>query len=173
MTLPVPELCPKCGAPMVLRRTKRGAHIGKYFWGCNRFPKCLGSMVYTGPIPVEPPVEPKKIVFKEPEKLCPKCGKPMHNKKRSSYWICRGYPACNTKIPIFSDEQLATKTQIRSILTKLTDRDQKIMTLRFGIDCDPHTMADIGKTLTLSRERVRQLVNKVLRKVNHLVRKKQ
>ncbi|HIF9060454.1 TPA: NERD domain-containing protein [Photobacterium damselae] len=32
--------CPRCGSEMVLRETKRGANIGKQFWGCSTFPKC-------------------------------------------------------------------------------------------------------------------------------------
>lgn len=32
--------CPRCGAEMVLRETKRGENIGKQFWGCSTFPKC-------------------------------------------------------------------------------------------------------------------------------------
>lgn len=32
--------CPKCGNEMVLREAKRGANIGKQFWGCSKFPKC-------------------------------------------------------------------------------------------------------------------------------------
>ncbi len=34
--------CPKCGAPMVLRRAKKGANAGKEFWGCSRWPGCKG-----------------------------------------------------------------------------------------------------------------------------------
>ena len=33
-------LCPRCGAPMVLRRARRGKRKGQYFWGCSRFPRC-------------------------------------------------------------------------------------------------------------------------------------
>lgn len=32
--------CPRCGAPMVLRRARRGKREGQYFWGCSRFPRC-------------------------------------------------------------------------------------------------------------------------------------
>ena len=35
-------LCPRCGAPMVLRRAVKGENAGKEFWGCSRFPKCRG-----------------------------------------------------------------------------------------------------------------------------------
>ena len=35
-------LCPKCGAPMVLRTAKRGERAGKQFYGCSMYPKCRG-----------------------------------------------------------------------------------------------------------------------------------
>jgi len=48
-TIPIPEkiskqnmsiLCPKCGAPMVLRTATKGDNKGKQFYGCSNFPKC-------------------------------------------------------------------------------------------------------------------------------------
>lgn len=32
--------CPKCGSNMTLRKAKRGANVGKQFWGCSAYPKC-------------------------------------------------------------------------------------------------------------------------------------
>jgi len=32
--------CPKCGSEMILRKAKKGANVGKQFWGCSKFPKC-------------------------------------------------------------------------------------------------------------------------------------
>ena len=32
--------CPRCGASLVLRTSKKGGNIGKQFWGCSAFPKC-------------------------------------------------------------------------------------------------------------------------------------
>ncbi|MCO6441646.1 MAG: topoisomerase DNA-binding C4 zinc finger domain-containing protein [Nitrococcus mobilis] len=34
--------CPKCGAPMVLQKSKLGGGAGQEFWGCSTFPKCRG-----------------------------------------------------------------------------------------------------------------------------------
>ncbi|AMJ40231.1 topoisomerase DNA-binding C4 zinc finger domain-containing protein [Anaerotignum propionicum] len=34
------KICPKCGAPMVLRIAQKGANKGAEFWGCSKFPKC-------------------------------------------------------------------------------------------------------------------------------------
>jgi len=41
------QLCPKCGSAMVLREAKKGANIGKKFWGCSNFPKCRGIVTVT------------------------------------------------------------------------------------------------------------------------------
>lgn len=35
--------CPKCGAPMVLQKSKLGGNAGQEFWGCSTFPKCRSS----------------------------------------------------------------------------------------------------------------------------------
>lgn len=34
--------CPKCGASMVLRTARKGAHVGGQFWGCPKYPACNG-----------------------------------------------------------------------------------------------------------------------------------
>jgi len=34
------DVCPKCGAELVLRTARRGANPGSQFWGCSRYPKC-------------------------------------------------------------------------------------------------------------------------------------
>ena len=36
------ELCPKCGAEMVIRTARKGVYTGEQFWGCPRFPDCRG-----------------------------------------------------------------------------------------------------------------------------------
>lgn len=36
--------CPKCNAPMVKRKAKRGPNAGNEFWGCSKFPKCRGIL---------------------------------------------------------------------------------------------------------------------------------
>lgn len=35
-------LCPKCGAPMILRKARQGSNAGKEFYGCTTYPKCRG-----------------------------------------------------------------------------------------------------------------------------------
>ena len=38
--IPIPNICPKCGRELVLRRASRGARAGKDFYGCSGFPEC-------------------------------------------------------------------------------------------------------------------------------------
>ncbi len=37
---PAERKCPRCGAPLVLRTSRKGENAGKRFWGCSAFPKC-------------------------------------------------------------------------------------------------------------------------------------
>lgn len=39
-----PPDCPKCGAPMVLRKARRGPNAGGEFWGCKHYPGCRGTL---------------------------------------------------------------------------------------------------------------------------------
>jgi rRNA maturation endonuclease Nob1 len=34
------QICPKCGANLILRTAKKGSNAGNQFWGCSNFPKC-------------------------------------------------------------------------------------------------------------------------------------
>ena len=49
--------CPKCGFPMVIRRTRRGANAGGNFYGCSRYPKCKATIPFESVVTEE---EPKK-----------------------------------------------------------------------------------------------------------------
>lgn len=58
------------------------------------------------------------------------------------------------------------KRDLRQLLTDLTTREQEVITLRFGLDDGvPYSLAEIGRTLELSRERVRQIESKALQKL--------
>ena len=55
---------------------------------------------------------------------------------------------------------------IRNLLTELTDREQEVIQLRYGFDDgQTHSLAEIGRVLQLSRERVRQIEAKALQKL--------
>ena len=42
------NICPLCGAEMVLRTAKKGPNAGEKFWGCSAFPKCRSTKPYKG-----------------------------------------------------------------------------------------------------------------------------
>jgi RNA polymerase primary sigma factor len=68
------------------------------------------------------------------------------------------------------DSQLGEKTG--TILTTLTGREEKIMKMRFGIGEEvEHTLEEIGKTFKVSRERIRQIEKKALKRLKHPTRK--
>ncbi len=54
------------------------------------------------------------------------------------------------------------------MLKTLTPREEKILKLRFGVDCaGEHTLEEIGQSLAVSRERIRQIESKALGKLRH------
>ncbi|WP_147943906.1 RNA polymerase sigma factor [Microbispora hainanensis] len=65
------------------------------------------------------------------------------------------------------DRQLLAE-QLKGVLSNLSPREAKIMSLRFGLaDGKPHTLDEIGKHLGLTRERIRQLEKESLSKLRH------
>ena len=73
-------------------------------------------------------------------------------------------------------EAIAAKTlreRTARVLATLTPREQEVLRLRFGIDCrSDHTLEEIGQALAVTRERIRQIEAKALRKLRHPVRRK-
>ena len=60
------------------------------------------------------------------------------------------------------------KEQLSEIISTLTDREQKIIRLRFGIGGGrPHTLEEVGVQFAVTRERIRQIEAKALRKLKH------
>lgn len=60
------------------------------------------------------------------------------------------------------------KEQIRSMLDELDDKEALVLKLRFGLLGDrPHTLQEIGDHLGLTRERIRQIEKKAMRKLSH------
>ena len=63
------------------------------------------------------------------------------------------------------------REQLETVLTTLTPREQRVLTLRFGIgDGTPRTLEEVGKVFSVTRERVRQIEAKALRKMRHPTR---
>ena len=62
--------------------------------------------------------------------------------------------------------------QLGQWLSHLSEQEQHVLKLRFGLDGNErHTLAEIGRLLEVSRERVRQVELKALRKLRNLTRK--
>jgi RNA polymerase primary sigma factor len=63
---------------------------------------------------------------------------------------------------------LSLQEQISSLLKTLTPREEKIIKLRFGFeDGNEHTLEQVGQTFAVTRERIRQIEAKALRKLRH------
>lgn len=78
---------------------------------------------------------------------------------------------------ILSPQDAATftllKEQLNSVLETLTDREKKVLTLRFGLDDGrARTLEEVGKEFDVTRERIRQIEAKALRKLRHPSRSK-
>ena len=70
--------------------------------------------------------------------------------------------------PLPSDEAAfgQLKDDIRSVLDKLNEREQKVLRMRFGLDDGKeHTLEEVGQELHVTRERIRQIEAKALRKL--------
>ena len=63
------------------------------------------------------------------------------------------------------------KEQIEDVLTSLSEREQQVLLLRFGLhDGSPRTLEEVGQMFNVTRERVRQIEAKALRKLRHPTR---
>ena len=77
-----------------------------------------------------------------------------------------------------SPVDLATKSGLReathNMLASLTPREAKVLRMRFGIDMNTdHTLEEVGKQFDVTRERIRQIEAKALRKLRHPSRSEQ
>ena len=65
------------------------------------------------------------------------------------------------------------KEQLSEVLKTLTPREEKVLSLRFGLeDGNPKTLEEVGKEFNVTRERIRQIEAKALRKLRHPSRSK-
>ena len=65
------------------------------------------------------------------------------------------------------------KKELQEILKELTPREAKVLQLRYGLeDNRPHTLEEVGKEFNVTRERIRQIEAKALRKLRHPSRSK-
>ena len=72
----------------------------------------------------------------------------------------------------FTTRQLL-KEELYSILTELSDREERVIRLRYGLDDNrPRTLEEVGKEFGVTRERIRQIEAKAIKKLRHPTRSK-
>ena len=65
------------------------------------------------------------------------------------------------------------REQLEEVLTTLTEREEQVLRMRFGlVDGKSHTLEEVGKEFDVTRERIRQIESKALRKLRHPSRSK-
>ena len=72
------------------------------------------------------------------------------------------------KSPVENAAQMILKEQLMLAIDTLTPREQKVIRLRYGLDdAHPRTLEEVGKEFAVTRERIRQIEAKALRKLRH------
>ena len=80
-------------------------------------------------------------------------------------------PAENQEIKVIEQE---VKSKLSEILSTLTPREEKILRMRFGIGMNTdHTLEEVGRKFFVTRDRIRQIEARALRKLKHPSRSKQ
>ena len=73
--------------------------------------------------------------------------------------------------PVDAAMQAGLRDVVKDILDGLTPREAKVLRMRFGIEMDnDHTLEEVGKQFDVTRERIRQIEHKALRKLKHPTR---
>ena len=82
-------------------------------------------------------------------------------------------PDEDAPVPAEAASHTLLKEQLSSVLKTLTPREAKVLSLRFGLDDGrPRTLEEVGKEFNVTRERIRQIEAKALRKLRHPSRSK-
>ena len=80
----------------------------------------------------------------------------------------------NVMLPADTATRAGLSESTREILASLTPREAKVLRMRFGIDMNTdHTLEEVGKQFDVTRERIRQIEAKALRKLRHPSRSEQ
>jgi len=80
----------------------------------------------------------------------------------------------NIDSPVDSATGSGLEFTVRAVLSGLTPREAKVLRMRFGIDMNTdHTLEEVGKQFDVTRERIRQIEAKALRKLRHPSRSEQ
>ncbi|MCP4543728.1 MAG: sigma-70 family RNA polymerase sigma factor [Chloroflexi bacterium] len=74
----------------------------------------------------------------------------------------------NIQGPVDAASSQLLKEQLQTILTSLSERERAVLEMRFGLkDGESHTLEEVGQAFGVTRERVRQIESKALRKLRH------
>ncbi|HJQ59235.1 MAG TPA: RNA polymerase sigma factor RpoD [Vineibacter sp.] len=80
----------------------------------------------------------------------------------------------NVESPIETATNIGLRETVSDVLAGLTPREAKVLRMRFGIDMNTdHTLEEVGKQFDVTRERIRQIEAKALRKLRHPSRSEQ
>ena len=73
--------------------------------------------------------------------------------------------------PVDAASKQLLKEQLHEILSQLSDRERKVLEMRFGLnDGQGRTLEEVGSEFGVTRERIRQIEAKALRKLRHPIR---
>ncbi|MCB1646269.1 MAG: RNA polymerase sigma factor RpoD [Pseudomonadales bacterium] len=97
---------------------------------------------------------------------------PVGDDDDSTMWNLVSDTSVESPMDHATDEGLKETTT--SVLTALTEREAKVLRMRFGIDMNTdHTLEEVGRQFSVTRERIRQIEAKALRKLRHPARSEQ
>ena len=97
---------------------------------------------------------------------------PVGDDDDSTMWNLVSDTSVESPMDSATDEGLKETTT--SVLTALTEREAKVLRMRFGIDMNTdHTLEEVGRQFSVTRERIRQIEAKALRKLRHPARSEQ
>ena len=97
---------------------------------------------------------------------------PVGDDDDSTMWNLVSDTSAESPMDHATDEGLKETTT--NVLTALTDREAKVLRMRFGIDMNTdHTLEEVGRQFSVTRERIRQIEAKALRKLRHPARSEQ
>jgi len=97
---------------------------------------------------------------------------PVGDDDDSTIWNLVSDTSIESPLDQASDEGLRDTTN--DVLRALTEREAKVLRMRFGIDMNTdHTLEEVGRQFSVTRERIRQIEAKALRKLRHPSRSEQ